>query len=181
MPVYEYKNAKTGDCFQVRQSIKDNRFSTMKELLDHVEANEDGAEFEFVGNEVKPENEEIDEGSYEDDTPVERQLFLTPVHYKGMGWPSANARNFKYSGKHKKLYSNIREERAKRRSRGWSPADAAQKIGIGGKVQDQRTGDMKDWSAKDSVVPDAQWNTLPKEKQKVAREHGFRPSRDWSK
>ncbi len=161
MPTYTYEVEKYEDVFEVNHEISFT-ISTLEELIKYMEDNQDKVNI----IEQKSELEYLLEDTQEK---LSIYKIMTPSNFllKGGGWSSTNL-NSRYTGKNRKLYEKLRDERSRRRSKNLSVADVSNELGI-------KSGGCS------SVVDNKSFEKLSKEKKKIANEYGLRSSEDYTK
>jgi len=91
---------------------------------------------------------------------------------------------FKYQGKFKKFYEKKRDDVNRLKSTGLTLPEFVKtadihwketKVDSSGKEYTQKV------YPKDNIVPTDKWDKIPKEKRKIAYDHGVYPSKDYSK
>lgn len=165
MPKYFYEITTSGDIVEIKQPITMDKFVNLKEILDFLKQNNKELVMSCVNGDIDYLNSSDEEL---EGMPVIRIIVPSNIHFKGMGWFTASAKAMRYTGKNKKLYDRLRDERSKRKSKNVSVADVNKELNINiGSV----TG----------VIPDKKWDKLSNEQKNIANEYGIRQSRDYIK
>lgn len=169
MPKYYYEIDQYGDIFEVRHSVSQDKFKNLDELWKFCEPIKNNKS-DFSISRQETDLSYIEKLTESERAAIKVTRIIQPpnLHFKGGGWFSAQSRSFKYSGKNKKLYERLREERSKRKSKGLSVSDITKIAGIKSK-------------SVSSVIDDNNWEKLSKEQKRIANEYGLRQSKDYLK